>query len=166
MGRKEEKDKVSGSTGSSGQLHEMRSVEAPQTEEAVVPSSEVKEPGAEKRRYHTASYKLRIVREADLCRGEVGAIAALLRREGLYSSCLTTWRVQRDSGALSALSQVRGRKLKREPLVIENERLRKQMAQLEGKYRQSILIIEAQKKIAEILGTPIQGDPIAELENL
>lgn len=143
----------------------IRKKDVSQTMEVAMPSSEVKEPGIEKRRYHTASYKLRILKEADLCRGEVGAVGTLLRREGLYSSCLTIWRTQRDSGALSALSKVRGR-IKREPLAVENEKLRKQMTQLEVKYRQSVLIIEAQKKIAEILGNPIQGDPVAELENL
>lgn len=131
-----------------------------------VPNPEVKEPGTEKRRYHTADYKLRILKEADLCRGKPGAVAALLRREGLYSSCLSAWGTQRDSGALSAFSKTRGRKLKQEPLAVENERLRREKAQIEAKYRQSLLIIEVQKKISEILGIPIQGNPIAELESL
>ncbi len=62
-----------------------------------------------KRRRFTAEYKLTVLREADACTrpGEVGA---LLRREGLYSSHLVTWRKQRDAGALEALSRPRGRK--------------------------------------------------------
>ena len=48
-----------------------------------------------KRRRFKAEYKLQIVREADACKGD-GDVAALLRREGLYSSHLSSWRRQRD----------------------------------------------------------------------
>ena len=54
-----------------------------------VPDPEVSEQA--KRRRFTAEYKLRIVREADACKGD-GDVAALLRREGLYSSHLSSWR--------------------------------------------------------------------------
>src|SRR5436190_19052502 len=57
---------------------------------------------AQRRRF-TAEYKRRIVREADRCTTS-GAIGALLRREGLYSSSLTTWRAARDRGELAGLS--------------------------------------------------------------
>ena len=58
-------------------------------------------PAKARRRKLPASYKLRIVCEADGCKqGEVGA---LLRREGLYSSQLATWRRQRQDGSLTAL---------------------------------------------------------------
>ena len=43
------------------------------------------------RRRFTVEYKRKIVREADACKTP-GAVGALLRREGLYSSHLTTWR--------------------------------------------------------------------------
>lgn len=122
----------------------------------AVPNSEVREPGKPRRRAYTADYKMRILKEADLCRGQAGAFVALLRKEGLYSSLLSEWRKQRDSGALSAFSQQRGRKLRRTAEEIENEGLRKQNAMLAEKLRQANLIIEAQKKIAEILGNPIQ----------
>jgi hypothetical protein len=69
---------------------------------------------------------------------------------------LSEWRKQRDSGALSAFSQQRGRKLRRTAEEIENEGLRKQNAMLAERLRQANLIIEAQKKIAEILGNTIQ----------
>ena len=49
-----------------------------------------------KRRRFTAEYKLRIVREADAFGKGDGDVAALLRREGLYSSQLSSWRRQRD----------------------------------------------------------------------
>ena len=63
-----------------------------------------------KRRRFTAEYKLRIVREVDACKGD-GDVAALLRREGLYSSQLSAWRRQRDEIARAGLpSRKRGRK--------------------------------------------------------
>ena len=52
-----------------------------------------------KRKRFTAAEKLRILREVEACRGS-GEIGALLRREGIYSSYLTTWRKQRESGEL------------------------------------------------------------------
>jgi len=122
----------------------------------AVPSPEVREPGTRARRAYTTDYKMRVLKEADLCRGEAGAVTALLRREGLYSSLLSEWRKQRNSGALSAFSQKRGRKPRRTAEEIENEGLRKQNAMLAEKLRQANLIIEAQKKIAEILGNPIR----------
>jgi transposase-like protein len=50
---------------------------------------------ARRRRFTTAE-KIRILREADACAHETGGVTALLRREGLYSSHLTSWRRQRD----------------------------------------------------------------------
>ncbi|MCA9368510.1 transposase, partial [Candidatus Kaiserbacteria bacterium] len=82
-----------------------------------------------KRRRFSAEYKRQILSEADRC-SEPGQIGALLRREGLYSSHLTTWRRQREQGALG---QKRGRKpdpqateIKR--LEQENERLRTRLS--------------------------------------
>lgn len=111
------------------------------------PSPEVR--SAPKRRTFTAEYKMSILGEADRC-CEPGAIGALLRREGLYSSHLTEWRRQRASGELQAGSgQERGRKptpatQEVARLQRENERLRSQLAQAE-------LIIGAQKKLAQAL---------------
>jgi len=65
------------------------------------PDPEVSERAA--RRRFTAEYKLRMLRHADACTG-TGALGALLRRERLYSSHLTTWRRQREEGSLAALS--------------------------------------------------------------
>src|SRR3989337_1577905 len=55
------------------------------------------------RRKYSAEYKLAVLREADGCT-KPGEIGALLRREGLHSSNLVTWRRQRGKGELSALS--------------------------------------------------------------
>ena len=89
-----------------------------------------------KRRRFSAEYKLRIVREADACKGD-GDVAALLRREGLYSSHLSSWRRQRDEIAKAGLtSRKRGRKAKAEAprikeLERENARLQRRLARVE-----------------------------------
>ena len=116
---------------------------------AVVPDPEVPEKAV--RRKFTAKYKRRILQEADLCK-EPGQIGALLRREGLYSSNLTTWRRQVEQGTLEALSpKKRGPKEKKtDPSVHRIAELEKEKQKLEHKLRQAELIIAAQKKIAEI----------------
>ena len=97
-----------------------------------------------KRRTFSAKYKLRILEEADRCT-ETGQIGALLRREGLYSSHLTTWRRQRDEGVLKGLSpQKRGRKRKDE-LEREVTRLQRENERLQASLEQAETIIEVQK---------------------
>lgn len=118
----------------------------------VVPSPEVKAALPEKRKYRTAQFKLRILKEVDALKGQTGAIGELLRREGVYSSQLTEWRKARESGALSALSKKRGRKAKASRETLELERKDREIRRLEARLRQANLIIEAQKKISEILG--------------
>lgn len=117
----------------------------------IPPDPEV--PEKKRRRKFTAKYKLRILSEADSCT-EPGQIGILLRREGLYSSHLTTWRRQRDEGLLDALSpKKRGRKKKpKNPLAEKVARLEKDKRRLQQKLKQAELIIEAQKKMSEILG--------------
>ena len=76
---------------------------------SAAPDAEVR--AVAKRRQFPAAYKLAVLEEAERL-SEPGAIGALLRREGLYSSHLSVWRRERDSGALEALSRRRGRKAK------------------------------------------------------
>jgi transposase len=59
------------------------------------------------RRRFTVEYKRKILREANACKTS-GAGGALLRREGLYSSHLTTWRAARERGELAAAPKKRG----------------------------------------------------------
>ena len=108
------------------------------------------------RRRYTAEYKRRILREAETCK-EHGQMGALLRREGLYSSNLTAWRRQAEQGTLEALyPKKRGPKeQKPDPLVRRIAELEKDNQKLMHKLRQAVIIIEAQKKIAEILQTPL-----------
>ena len=122
---------------------------------AVAQEVEVAEKPA--RRRFTAAYKLQILEEADACNGTPGALGALLRREGLYFSHLSTWRRQREEATSAGLTpKKRGRKkpdsgeqsqrIKR--LEQENQRLRR-------KLRQAETILEIQKRASELLGIPL-----------
>ena len=110
------------------------------------------------RRSFLADYKLQILRQADGCtqRGQVGQ---LLRREGLYSSHLTTWRAQRQQGTLDALApKKRGRKTRANDPALEKSRcLERENKQLRERLRQAEVIIDIQKKVAEILGIPLNS---------
>ena len=109
-----------------------------------------------KRRTFTAEYKLRVLEEAEAAAATPGGIGALLRREGLYSSLLATWRRERAHGILAALTpQKRGPKSKRNPMEEEVQKLRSQNARLAEDLRKAELIIELQKKLAALLGRPI-----------
>jgi len=122
--------------------------------EVVQPNPEV--PDKAVRRRFTAEYKRRILTLADACT-ETGSLGALLRREGLYASNLNTWRYQRERGVLSALTpQKRGRKESvRDPLVAENEKLRRENERITKRLRQAEIIIDVQKKVSQILGIPL-----------
>jgi len=124
----------------------------------VAPPSTVERP---RRRAFTAEYKLRIVREAAAAAasGEEGAVGALLRREGLYSSHLSEWRRACEAGELEALSKKRGRRSRKNPLADENERLRRKVAQLEAELHKAETIIDVQKKVAALLGETLPEVP-------
>jgi transposase len=108
------------------------------------------------RRHFNAEYKQRILSEVDLCRDE-GAIGALLRREGLYSSHLTTWRRQRDRAVQAALApHKRGPKPTRNPLVEEMEKLRRDNARLAQQLEKAEIIIDVPQKVSSLLGLPLQ----------
>jgi transposase len=130
-------------------MFQKRSIAHSMNGEQTMPDPEVAVKA--KRRKFSAEYKVRVLKEVDNCTagGEVGA---LLRREGLYSSNLTQWRRQQKAGGLGGLTpQKRGRKQDEQAAAMaqlqrENERLRKQLGQAE-------LIIDAQKKLAQVLET-------------
>ena len=128
-----------------------------------VPNPEVW-PRAKRRRFR-AEYKLRILEEAAASSGS-GQIGALLRREGLYSSHLTTWRRQRAQGQLDGLSpKTRGRKPSvDEGLVKELAALERENERLEFRLQQTETIIDVQKKLSELLGLTANeketGEPI------
>jgi len=108
------------------------------------------------RRRFTAEYKLRLLQQADRCSS--GELGALLRREGLYASHLTTWRKQRDTSALAALAaKPRGPKVDRQ--AEELARLRRENVKLQAQLQRADLIIDAQKKLLVLLNQPIPEVP-------
>jgi len=117
-------------------------------EKLAAPDPELVE-RAQRRRF-TAAYKLEIVQAADACT-KPGEIAALLRREGLYTSHLTHWRKARDEGALEALGRPRGRPPadRRDSQISElKARLERSEAELEKARR----VIEVQGNVSALLG--------------
>jgi hypothetical protein len=104
------------------------------------------------RHQYPAAYRLKILQEADALK-DSGQIGALLRREGLYSSHLVTWRRQREQGALAALSpKTRGRKLQeRNPLARRVAELEAENRELNKRFREAETIIEVQKKLCGLL---------------
>jgi transposase-like protein len=106
------------------------------------------------RRRFTVEYKRTILRAANACRTP-GAVGALLRREGLYSSHLTAWRAARERGELAGAARKRGptrqvadpRDKRITELERESSRWRKRAERAEA-------LVELQKQVAALLGTP------------
>ena len=145
-----------GAQRSGGEGSEPERSGAPKNEaDFALPDPEV--PDRSIRRRFSAKYKLKIVQEADRC-SEPGQIGALLRREGLYSSQLTAWRKLRDKGALHGLSaKKRGPKPPpQNPQANEMKRLQKENARLQKKLARAEAIIDFQKKVHALLGTPLE----------
>ncbi len=108
-----------------------------------------------KRRRFSAGYKRGILHEAGACR-VAGEIGALLRREGLYSSHLTQWRRELEAQEVAALSAKR-RGPKPDVARAEASRieaLERELARLRQKLERAEQIIEAQKKLCDLLGLP------------
>jgi len=123
---------------------------------STAPDPEVR--AVAKRRQFSAAYKLSVLEEADRCVNP-GAIGALLRREGLYSSHLVTWRREREAGAVAALGRRRGRKAKLTPEQRHIAALEVRNARLEHELEQARTIIGVQKKLCTLLGLPT-AEPI------
>lgn len=113
------------------------------------------------RRRFTAAYKAQIVREANAC-AERGAIGALLRREGLYSSHLDAWRKQLHTHGVDGLAaKKRGPTPKPKPSAREVE-LERKTRKLERDLAKAKAIIEFQKKVHELLGIPLKQHDLDE----
>jgi transposase-like protein len=113
-----------------------------------------------RRRSFTGEYKQRILAELDSAT-EPGAVGALLRREGLYSSHLSTWRRERQAGILKGLTPLkRGPKSKRNPQEEEMQKLRRENQRLTEELRKAAIVIDVQKKVGALLGWPLpKADP-------
>src|SRR5713226_4141763 len=110
------------------------------------------------RRRFTVEYKRKIVREADACKAP-GAVGSLLRREGLYSSHLTTWRAARERGELAGAAKKRGPA----PLVTDTRdkviaELQRETARWRQRAERAEALVEVQKKLAVLLGTPLDTE--------
>jgi transposase len=113
-----------------------------------VPGPELVEKSS--RRQYSAKYKLAVVTEADAC-SRPGELGALLRREGLYSSHLTTWRAQRDRAALGGLEpKPRG---PRPPSAdaVENVKLKRELERSQADLRTARGVIEVQGNVCALL---------------
>ena len=113
-------------------------------------------PATPRRRQFSASYKLEILEEADRCADD-GAIGALLRREGLYSSHLSSWRRARRKGSMAQLSRKRGTKPTTSPETKEVERLRRENARLCRALKKAQTVIDVQKKLSELMGIDLEN---------
>ena len=137
-----------------------RSTEAPQPGFVPEPGGAVPPPevlAKASRRRFTADYKRQILEQADACT-EPGQLGALLRREGLYSSHLTTWRRQREQATLQALApKKRGPQSTANPWAEQKRQLERENQRLTRRLQQAELIIEIQKKASEILGIPLKS---------
>lgn len=114
---------------------------------------EVEVTGKAERRRFSAEYKRRILKAADACRlpGELGK---LLRKEGLYSSNLKSWRAAQERGALTGLSPK-----KRGPKASVKDARDRRIAELEreakrwkARAERAEALVDLQKKVSEILG--------------
>ena len=111
------------------------------------------------RRRFTVEYKRKIVREADGCKTP-GAVGALLRREGLYSSHLTTWRAARERGELAGATKKRGPA----PRIVDprDKKLAEQVREIsrwQKRAERAEALVELQKQVAALLGTPLSTEP-------
>lgn len=126
---------------------------------ASSPDPEV--PEKAQRRKFSAEDKKRILGDVDRAAGR-GGIGAVLRREGIYSSTLHSWRKERDAAVHQAFSHKRGPQPKRHPLAGENEKLRRQNQRLQEELEKAHIVIEVQKKVARLLGYPLAEIPHGE----
>jgi transposase len=135
------------------------------TEDAPGSANQDPRPGADsevvahaQRRNFSPAQKRRILEEADRCI-KPGDVGALMRREGIYSSSLSTWRRQRDAADIAALApQKRGPKIdphRAETLHIAA--LTRERDSLKSRLDKALLVIDVQKKLAALLGNPLDS---------
>jgi transposase len=127
----------------------------------VPPRSPTEVTSKSKRRRFTAEYKLKVLQEADACR-EPGQIGSLLRREGLYSSHLVTWRDARERGELEGLAPKRRGPKAQEPNPLARELAAKEreIAHLKAENAKLQIICEVQKKVSLLLGVTLPTIPV------
>jgi transposase len=106
------------------------------------------------RRRFTVADKLRILREADACR-ERGQLGALLRREGIFSSTLASFRKQFDEGKLLYKNDpIRSQKRKQQEA--QRQRDRRKIEALEKENRKLLVLVELQKKLSDLMSLTLE----------
>jgi len=124
---------------------ETGSIIVPKPRKKKFPKSSNESVAAGRRRRFSAAYKVRIVSEADACT-EAGEVAALLRREGLYSSHLSNWRREMRREALAGMNaKKRGRKPKKTSEQRRIEELEKRNAALEKELHIANALLDLQR---------------------
>jgi len=116
-------------------------------------ASEVEVVAKATRRRFSAEYKLKILREAEACT-KPGAIGALLRREGLYSSNVTTWRAQRRTGELGGLAPKKRGPVPqaKNPLAAKVVALEREVTRQTARLERAEALVDLQKKVSMLLG--------------
>jgi len=131
-----------------------RSGGSPTIERAAAPAPPDPEvPARHARRRFTTAYKLEILRKADAC-SRHGELGALLRKEGLYSSHLITWRQQRERGLTP---KKRGRKAV--PVDPRLKKLEQENRRLTTRLQKAEALLDFQKKVAALLQIPLKPMP-------
>lgn len=106
------------------------------------------------RRNFTVADKLRIIADADAC-DQPGQLGALLRREGIYSSTLASFRKQRDAGKLGKdPNQIRQQRRDKEAA---RQRDARKIAYLEAENKKLKILLDLQKKVAELMNLPLEN---------
>jgi transposase len=119
-----------------------------------VPDPEV--PAKARSRTYSAAYKARILDEYESL--DKAGKGALLRREGLYTSLISAWRIQRDQGARAALAKPAGRP-PADARDRELARLRKENERLAAELGKARKVIEVQGKLSALLGQLATDSP-------
>ena len=133
--------------------------DAPASAAKVSPAGDEMEVVPRGRRFFSKADKQRILQAADRCTAP-GEIGALMRREGVYSSSLSTWRRQRKAAEQAALApQKRGpRPAADRDQVLQIARLTRDNDRLKNRLDKALFVIEVQKKVAALLGHPIDDN--------
>jgi len=119
-----------------------------------VPDPEV--PARARSRTYSAAYKARILDEYESL--DKAGKGALLRREGLYTSLISAWRIQRDQGARAALAKPAGRP-PADTRDKEIARLRRENERLAAELGKARKVIEVQGKLSALLGQLATDSP-------
>lgn len=125
-------------------------------EQAVLVGQAVEVTEKAKRRRFATAYKVKILQEADACT-QKGELGALLRREGLYSSLLASWRAAQAKDGKSGLD-AKKRGPKTAPTSADSRELVEQQREVErwkARAERAEAIVEIQKKVAALLGTEL-----------